>query len=88
MVPAYLQLELSVRLERERLEASLADAAAAKQRLTEQLAVAQQVGSGDAKAGAELERLVVSPRRLSDCIRRRCAHTPLRPAASLKIHVI
>jgi hypothetical protein len=38
-----VQLELSGKLERERLEASLSDAAAAKQRLADQLASAQQV---------------------------------------------
>lgn len=39
-----LQVELSARLEKERLEARLAEAAAAKQRLEEQLSTAQQVG--------------------------------------------
>lgn len=38
-----LQFELTARLERERLEASLSEASAAKQRLADQLAVAQQV---------------------------------------------
>lgn len=37
------QLELSGRLERERLEISLNEAAAAKQRLSDQLASTQQV---------------------------------------------
>jgi hypothetical protein len=38
-----LQFELSSRLERERLEASLIEATAAKQRSSDQLAAAQQV---------------------------------------------
>lgn len=38
-----MQFELTARLERERLEASLSEASAAKQRLTDQLAAAQQV---------------------------------------------
>jgi hypothetical protein len=38
-----LQLELSSRLELERLEASLVETTAAKQRLSDQLAAAQQV---------------------------------------------
>jgi hypothetical protein len=42
-VSCCLQLELSSRLERERLEASLVEATAAKQRLSDQLAAAQQV---------------------------------------------
>lgn len=43
MCSVHMQVELSGRLERERLEASLTEAAAAKQRLADQLASAQQV---------------------------------------------
>lgn len=45
MTACCLQFELSARLERERLEATLAEVTAAKQRVSEQLASAQQVGS-------------------------------------------
>lgn len=38
-----LQVEMSARLERERLEAGLSEAAAGKQRLADQLTAAQQV---------------------------------------------
>lgn len=45
-LPRALQLELSARLDCEHLEGSLAETAANKQRLSEQLAAAQQVSEG------------------------------------------
>jgi hypothetical protein len=44
--PCSTQVELSNRLERERLAGSIAEADAARQRLSEQLAAAQQVRGG------------------------------------------